>query len=269
MIEKCITIETEKSAYLHRLMGVLIDFFKDKNGIATDFSDDGMFYILTACEKEHLRELELIVANELCEVFVNEYKEAFFHEYVRFGNINIVLKKALLRALVCFDQNTDRQFVLSLDFTLPTINVFSYFMFRTQEMVERWRAIVKLTNENAQSLIKTSSHLELLKYLLKSNQSSTQELNVVLDYEITKLLDMDHNLLMEHTKTTNTAFSSILSTIVSISPQKIKVFANVHSNKLLRLLKRIFDERIDVLPLSSLKLSDASSPYPCQNSVSE
>lgn len=240
MKEKTITIDAKYKYDLANLKTQLKH--SNKCLIVSEYEADNDYSIMFACEDVHLSMLNNIVAQNLVNFYVFRYKKLYLQQNLNLTDIEKMFAPAYICALAQFDTFTDKEIALDADYTHDKIAVIPFLHFRLQSLIQRWKTIINLTNENIAAFNKSSAIIDLLRYLVKNLQSNKKELNLQFTENGIKIYD-NKTLSFETKSQSKTDIANTIAVLVKLSPQRL-IVRSAHPNSHLETIRQIFDEKI-------------------------
>ncbi len=240
MKEKAITIDAKYKYDLANLKRQLKQ--SNKCLIVSEFEANNEYSILFACEDKDLSTLNNIVAQNIVNFYVFRYKKLYLQQNLNLIDIEKMFAPAYICALAQFDTFTDKEIALDADYTHNKISVIPFLYFRLQNLIQRWKTIINLTNENITAFNKSSAIIDLLRYLVKNLQSNKKELNLQFTENGIKIYD-NNTLSFETKSQSKTDIANTIAVLVKLSPQRL-IVRSAHPNSHLETIRQIFDEKI-------------------------
>jgi len=184
----------------------------------------------------------------ICDAILYIYKENFIKQNINFGSLNEIYQTALLKALVLFDSESDRQIIkskLNLD---KDIYLNSFFNFRLQVLKSRWKDVVRLANENTSNFLESEIFLDLLKFLVTTLKPRTELINVYFNGRTFEYLDAKQKKIKNAQITSGSDELSLITTLITLAPNAINLHCiDMLSNNTFKVLYYIFDKKVNLL----------------------
>lgn len=240
MKEKSITIDAKYKYDLAHLKMQLKH--SSKCLIVSEFEVDNDYSLMFACKDEHLSMLNNIVAQNLMNFYVFRYKKQYLEQRLNLADVEKIFVPAYICALAQFDTFTDKEIALTADYTHDKIIVFSFLYFRLQNLIQRWKTIIKLTNENISTFKKTNAMIDLLCYLVKNLQSNKKEINLQFTENGIKIYD-NNSISFETNSQSKVDIANTIAVLIKLSPQRL-IVQSMYPNAHIDTIRRIFDEKI-------------------------
>lgn len=249
MWEFCINISDKNILISKKIYLALKDFCKEYNGIVTTYEHCGNVSILISAENCDENRYKHFLANLISEVICEDFKSQYLQENLSLPNLDEISKKAFEQALLSFDKETDKYIVqkyLSLENNSLDIEAFYYF--KLLPLKEKWKELVQIANDNKAYLSSNEMLVELLRFLVDNLELKNESINLIQKNGKVGFYDMNFNLLKENDLQEKDIDSTIISELIAFAPKYVNIYdADNFNNNLIRLLKQIFDRRINFL----------------------
>lgn len=184
-----------------------------------------------------------IVSDEI----ILEYKFDILQQRIKIPIGNNVSLNAFIKALVVFDRQTDKDVIKQNLVLQNKLNLDSFYYFRLSSLRARWYDIADIVNENIPLMLQNNSICELTKCFVDETAKEVEELHLIIQnkkiqIEIdNKLSDLEFDISTEY-------LESLLTEIISISPQKIIIYGNMDKMPELKTaLENFFDGSIYII----------------------
>ncbi len=210
--------------------------------IITDFEKDGIYSLMFACEDEHMPKLNNLVAHYITDFYINRYKKYYLESNINLNAMEKMFVPAYICAITSFDNFTDREIALEADFTLNKFSVIPFLFFKLPDLLQRWRMIINLTNDNIQCFDKPTAVIDLLCYLVNNQQNKTKELDVCFEDRGIKIYN-DNKLSFESKSQDKSDIGDMIAVLIKLCPQKL-IIHSTNSNSHIDTLKKIFKAKI-------------------------
>ena len=210
--------------------------------IVADFEKDDTYSLMYACEDEHAKSLDNIIAHSLTDFYVNRYKKYYLEHHINLKEIEKMFVPAYICAISSFDSFTDKEIALEADYTKTKISVIPFLYFKLSGIIQRWQTIANLTNDNIQCFGKTTGIIDLLRYLVKNQQNKTKTLELFFTDNGIKIFDNNHLSFESKTQTKNDV-ADMMAVLIKLCPQKLKI-NSVNANSHIDTIKQIFSEKV-------------------------
>lgn len=184
----------------------------------------------------------------ICDVIIYAYKESFLKENINLSNLNEVYQIALLKALVLFDSESDRQLIKSkLNFN-GNIYLESLYNFKLKNLKVRWKEIATLANENSSNFLESEIFLDLLRFLVTTLKPKTELINVYFNGATFEYLDAKKKKIKNSHIINGSDEVSLITTLITLAPTKINLHCiDMLSNNTFKVLYYIFDKKVNLL----------------------
>lgn len=155
-----------------------------------------------------------------------KYKFDILQQNIKIPIGNNASLSAFIKALVVFDRQTDKDIIKKNLVLQDKLNIDSFYYFRLSSLKARWRDIADVVNENIPLMLQNNSISELTRCFVSETAKDINELHLLvgskkIQIEINnELSDLEFDVSAEY-------LESLLTEIISISPQKIIVHGNI------------------------------------------
>lgn len=205
--------------------------------IITKLEQEGFIDILVACEEYDKARLKIFVSNAIIEAITTYFKQDFLESTLKLPIKEGLYFKALKKALLNFDKETD-SFLISKQLDLNTnINLDAFYYFKLKNLRDKWAELASIANENGYFLISNENFVDLLKFLVDNLEITHDTINVYLEGESYKIFDGRNKSLV-------TEDEDIVSSIIGLSPRQINFYCEKIEDEKLSLLTQIYDKRL-------------------------
>ena len=240
MIEKQIDIDK----YFKYDLASLKQDLKNTNlcKIVTDNEVDESYQLMYACEDEQMYKLTNIVAHKLTDFYINRYKKFYLQKHINLTTIDKIFVPAYICAISSFDNFTDREIALDANYSNKKIVVLPFLYFKLTDLIERWRTIISLTNDNIECFDKKSGIIDLLCYLIRNQQNKTQNLELNFIGHGIKVFNGEILTFESQTQTKND-IANMKAVLVKLCPQTLTINYD-NNNSHIETIKRIFSEKV-------------------------
>lgn len=244
MWEICIDSNSGNKDYIKYINEQMVNTINSLNAVV-GISKDGTS-ISFGCKKEDSQKLWGVLRFVLCEIFCDKMK----YKYL-FKNVTIVSQSegffnALIKVLTYFDSEIERQIVLRSIKYSPKIVLESYLNFKLKPLKSKWKELCNLTNNNSVLFLQSETFIELLKFLI-SNLEIKKEC-VVVSFKSPCIVyeEKQNSIISINTFDLNDEFG-IISELIEMCPQRIKLIANNNARNIINLLSELFDGRVEII----------------------
>lgn len=247
MFELTIGLPRENCEYLEIIKDNLLKLKIRIYMVSTFVFDRAELSIATS--EENKAKIVKNINKSIIDIIIYIYKENYFIQHLNTQKLNELLKNALLKALVLFDVDTDREIIKDKLKYNKRINLDSFYHFQLNSLKLKWKEIINLANENSCYFFECDTFLDLLKFLISAIEPKNEEVSVYYN-------GSDFTLLDEHQKkinnklvnSTNDKELDLITTLITLAPTQINLHCiNSMSNKTFKVLYYIFDKKVNLL----------------------
>lgn len=241
-------IESSKKIYL-----ALKDFCKEYGGIVTTYERCGKISILVSADSCDENRIKHYILNLISDIICDDYKLAYLKENLSLPNLDSISKNAFMQALLSFDKEEDKFLVQKQLVLNESIDVEAFYYFKMAMLRNKWKELVQIANDNKAYLSSNETLVELLKFLVNNLELKNETINLMLDNNKVCFYDINFKLLKENNAEEKEIDSTIISNLISFAPKYVNVYCQDNfSNSLIKLLKQIFENRINFLSKENL-----------------
>lgn len=256
MWEFCVNLSDKNMLASKKIYLALKDFCKEYNGIVTTYERCGNISILISAEKCDENRYKHFLINLISEIICEDFKLKYLEENLSLPNLDEISQKAFMQALLSFDKETDKYIVqkyLELD---NSIDVEAFYFFKLLPLKEKWKELVQIANDNKTYLSSNETLVELLKFLVDNLELKNESISLIQKDGKIGFYDINFNLLKENDLKEKDIDSTIISNLIAFAPKYVNIYCGDNfNNNLIRLLKQIFDKRINFLNVDNVLLN--------------
>ena len=256
MWEFCVNLSDKNMLASKKIYLALKDFCKEYNGIVTTYERCGNISILVSAEKCDENRYKHFLINLISEIICEDFKLKYLEENLSLPNLDEISQKAFMQALLSFDKETDKYIVqkyLELD---NSIDVEAFYFFKLLPLKEKWKELVQIANDNKTYLSSNETLVELLKFLVDNLELKNESISLIQKDGKIGFYDINFNLLKENDLKEKDIDSTIISNLIAFAPKYVNIYCGDNfNNNLIRLLKQIFDKRINFLNVDNVLLN--------------
>lgn len=256
MWEFCVNLSDKNLLASKKIYLALKDFCKEYNGIVTTYERCGNISILVSAEKCDENRYKHFLINLISEIICEDFKLKYLEENLSLPNLDEISQKAFMQALLSFDKETDKyiaQKYLELD---NSIDVEAFYFFKLLPLKEKWKELVQIANDNKAYLSSNETLVELLKFLVDNLELKNESISLIQKDGKIGFYDINFNLLKENDLKEKDIDSTIISNLIAFAPKYVNIYCGDNfNNNLIRLLKQIFDKRINFLNVDNVLLN--------------
>lgn len=253
MWEFCINISDKNILISKRIFLALKSFCNEYGGIVTTYERCGKISILITCDECDSIRFKHYIKMQICDVICESFKLEYLKENLSLPNLDEISKNAFIQALLSFDKEADKYIIdrfLNLE---DSIDIESFYFFKLASLRDKWKELVQIANDNKQYLSSNETLVELLRFLVDNLEFKNEAINLMKDTEKVLFYDVNFNLLKENNTGDKDLDSTIISYLISLAPKAVNIYSSEKFNdNLIRLLKQIFDKRINFLNIDNI-----------------
>lgn len=194
------------------------------------------------------KELINALIKEITKYIAFKFKESFFYNNLKLTQLNLEYKKALIKALVLFDIESDERFIKKNIILTKTIDINSLFYFKLNLLKLNWQEMVNVANNNACAFFSNENFLELIKFLIESMPKKEKQVNVIFNNNKFEITNSNNKILKNQFENEKNIELALVSNLIYIAPEKINLYCiNNLSNSTFKILYHIFNKNINLL----------------------
>lgn len=250
MFEFSIALNDSNVSFAKKLYKDIKDSSSIIGGIVTSYSESDKIYILIACEEIEKTRISFFICDAIANLITTKFKLDFINQNLHLPINNKVNLDALKKALVAFDRETDKYIVTHNLKLEKNFFVESFYSFKMKQLRAKWFELIKLANENASYLLCNDTFIDLLKFLIDNIEISHELVNIVKDESGYKICDENFNEIEIEDKDINENEAFLITSLITLSPKKIKVYCDLNENSAaLSLISQLYENRVEILPM--------------------
>ena len=240
-------IKASKKIYL-----ALKDFCKDFGGLVTTYERCGNISILVSADECDENRFKHFIVNLISDIICEDFKTGFLEDNLSLPNLDPISKNAFLQALLSFDKESDKYIVQKLLKLENSVDIEAFYYFKLTMLRDKWKELVQIANDNKAYLSSNETLVELLKFLVDNLELKNDTINLVQENGKVVFYDINFNLLKQSDLGEKDIDSTIISDLIAFAPRFVNVYSGDKFNgNLIKLLKQIFDKRINFLNLEN------------------
>lgn len=240
-------IDASRKIYL-----ALKDFCKEYGGLVTTYERCNNISILISAEKCDEKRFKHFIINQISEIICDDFKLKYLKEALTLPNLDDISKNAFMQALLSFDREADKYIVQKSLNLENSVDVEAFYHFKLTALKQKWKELVQIANDNKAYLSSNETLVELLKFLVDNLEMKNETVNLMQEEERVLFYDSDFNLLKENSLKEKDIDSTIISNLIALAPKYVNIYSGENfNNNLIKLLKQIFDKRINFLNIES------------------
>lgn len=184
----------------------------------------------------------------VADVVLYIYKEKFLENKINLQNLTENYKVALLKALVLFDSESDKQIIKTkLNFDTD-LYLESFVNFKLNPLKKRWQEIANLANENDVNVLQNDTFLDLLKFLIATIKPKTNIVNVYYINGEFIFKDGKQKNIKGSMVTMGSDEINLITSLITLAPNNINFHCiDAISNNTFKVLFYIFDKKVNLL----------------------
>lgn len=236
---------TDSAKKLHKEIKSSASVF---GAIVTSYYENNLIHIVVACEEIEKPRISFFICDAIAEIITTNFKLQFIDKNLKLPIQNQINLKALKKALVAFDRETDKYIVTHNLKLSSNFYIESFYEFKLKQLRLKWFELIKLANENAGYLLCNDTFIDLLKFLIDNIEISNDLINVVKVNDGYKICDENFKEInIDEAQKENEAF--LITSLISLSPKRINVYCDAGENSsVLSLVSQVFENRVFILP---------------------
>lgn len=249
MWELSISIDSKKASCIDSIMHEISPYLKQAGGVMARGKAMSRDYLALACEENKSKILIDALRDIIANIITTDFKLEYLQENSKLPINNQINYNALLKALVEFDREYDREVVTRKLFFNKELMLDGFYNFRLKELRKRWQEICDLANSNAMYLSYHETFLELLKFLVNTISCKLDEVHIF--DQNGKFVFYDKNMHpikpQKYHLDEEINAETLIPSLINLSPNKI-VFYQVENMPvfILNMISSIFENRIEV-----------------------
>lgn len=249
MFEMTISTSKAKSKDISFILNKLRPDFKAMKGIMVCEEIDKRVKLALAVSKDKKDLAISLIFDAVSEAIIRDYKEEYLLKNLKINLPNKITLSAFVKALTMFDKINDKEIIKKKLVLTDELHLDSFYNFRLWELEKRWQEIAQLVTENSGYLLASGSFMELMRFLIMTNDAEFGELHVYYDNEhiIAKNKEGREVFNIKYVKEDVNSKINVISEIISLSPQKIILHNDMFDNELYEYIENLFDGKVSVL----------------------
>lgn len=240
MWEVGIQVKTEQTKLSNYIYEQLKKQVGDFGAIVTKIEQDGNTTIVMACKKYDQARIRILTQNLIIEAICIFFKDDYLNKYLNLPIKEGIYYKALKKALLNFDKETDCYIITKQLHLSDTINLEAFYYFKLKPLREKWAELISIANENGLFLVSNDNFVDLLKFLVDNLEISHDTINIHFEDSCYKIQDgRNRDLMVDFDE------DDLVCSIIDLSPRQINFYGNKIKEENIELLKKIFDKRVN------------------------
>lgn len=248
MWELSINLSDKNNKIAKKAYQALKQFCTENNGIVTTYERCGNISILISCEQSDSARYKHFVSNLVADIICEDFKLMYLEENLVLPNLDNMSKQAFIQALLSFDKEADKYIVQKTLDIENSIDIEACFFFKLPSLKAKWKELVQIANDNKGYLSSNETLVELLKFLVDNLEIKNDTINVLKEGNMVSFYDINLNLIKQLNFDETDIDSTIISMLIALAPKYVNIYSSEDFNsRLIKLLKQIFDKRINFL----------------------
>lgn len=180
----------------------------------------------------------------VADCLVVYYKISYFERNLKLPQNSTIPFKILCKVLAVFDKMQDVKTVLDdLELT-EEFNVCSYYSFKMGELRARWQEVCDLFFASLPELIASDAFIDLMRYLLDSNETIIKEVFITISSDFIFIKDNKGSNIIKPIENTKTGAEKAVLELILLSPSNIYIKQNDTGKTLSKDIKILFDNKV-------------------------
>lgn len=246
MWEICIESVDGHKDYIDYIKQKMKSTIKAVGGVFSECTNNNVYSLAIGCKKQDKLKVAGVLRFVLCDVICEKMKYDYLSK-----NVGLVPQESgyfypFVKVLTYFDSELERQIVLRLLDLTPKLVLESFLNFRLKPLKAKWQELCDLTNNNAGLFLQSETFLELLKFLIANLDSKKDCVVVSMQDKCLIYEEKGKNLVTLGSFEKNDEFG-LLSQLIELSPQLIKVKNGSNNKKTTNILVNLFEGRVEIV----------------------
>ena len=248
MYELTVSTSKAKSSDINFLVNKLRQPLKTLRGIMVCEESDSRVNLAIAVDDNKKDYALGVIFDAVCEVIIRSYKYDFLKKNLQINIASPVTECAFIRALTMFDKQNDKQLIKKHLKPNGQILLDSLYHFRLWELEKRWKDTADIVSQNSSYLLAQGSFMELMRFLIMTNESETGEVHVkTQDNRIFACLKEGKELFTFDYKENDDNNIKVLSELICLAPEKIVLYQDLDGSELSKYIFSLFDGKVSVV----------------------
>ena len=219
------------------------------NGIITILKTNNLIKVLIAVPYNYKRRFIKFIKTKVAENILLCYKKDYIISRLCFNQISSTKMHVFLKALVCFDSETDKDIILKrLEDINKKIVVESFINFKINFLKKKWNELVDLANDNSSYITSEDTFNELIKFLISNLENRINAVNIFNKNNCYFLCDTNGKVIDDFLCEDAGKYDEekLLTNLIALNPEKIIIHDQIYvEDKLLNNLYEYFSNRIE------------------------
>lgn len=241
MKELAICVSEIQEKHLNEIRHMLNKLFARVNGLFTELQIKDQMYFLLAFDKDFEIDVKLQIVKIVAYVVREQCKSEFFKKRLKYRTHNDVNYTMLIKALCCFDNESDLDYIRKKLTYTSTINIISFYNFKLQDLRNKWSELVQVSNKNNGFLTYNETFFEIIRFVVASLEFQSESVKINErnnDYIITVNGNDEISVKKQDV-------ASLLSEIIGANPKKICI--EKADKEVIEYLMILFDQRVEII----------------------
>lgn len=248
MFELTVSTCKAKSSDINFIVSRLRQPLKSMRGIMVCEESEGRVNLAIAVDKTKKDYALGIIFDAVSEAIIRSYKYDFFMKNICLTSSNIIAQNAFIRALTMFDKQSDKELIKKHLRPTGQINIDSLYHFKLWELDKRWSDTAEIVSQNSSYLLSQGSFVELMKFLIMTNEIETGEIHVKTeDNRIFACLKEGKELFTFDYKDNEDSLVKVISELICLAPEKIVLYQDLDGTELAKYIFSLFDGKVSVV----------------------
>lgn len=242
------SINISKKIYL-----ALKKFCSEYGGLVTTYERCGNISVLVSCEVCDSGRFKHFISNLISDIICEDFKLKYLNENLSLPSLDGISKQAFMQALLSFDKESDKYIILKFLNLEGSLDIDAFYFFKLLPLRNKWKELVQIANDNKAYLSSNETLVELLKFLVDNLEFKNETINLMQEEDRVFFYDINFNLLKENNTKEKDIDSTIISNLIALAPKCVNIYSSDKFNgNLIKLLKQIFDKRINLLNIENM-----------------
>jgi len=246
MWEFCVKASLENKDILSFLYNTLKSEMLSVGGVCVLVDRIGQTNLALACDEKNYKKIENVVKKALCDAICEKMKYKFLQNNINILVDNNELFLAFIKVYTYFDIELEKQLTIRLLDLSKNMVLESFLNFKLPFLKTKWKEMCHITNMNSGVFLRSGTFLELLKFLIVNLECKTQ--NLIIDFsEDCKIFEekKDNKNIIKSLNCGDVI--EILTSIIELSPQKIKIITKEKNSEIICLICDLFCDRVEII----------------------
>ena len=225
-------------------------YVKTSNGIITLLSINSLNKVLIAIPINVKKQIVELIKNKIAENILLIYKKKYILSNLNFNTSNNTKMNVFLKALVCFDSETDKDIIVNrLSEFNKKIVVESFINFKISFLKRKWNELIDLANDNCFYLTNEDTFNELIKFLISNLENRVDAVNLFNRDDCYFICDKNGRVIEDFLCDNAGKYDDekLLTNLIALNPEKIIVHSeSLFKDRFLNNLYELFSNRVEI-----------------------